>query len=313
LRGFQALRSAVGAVDTEAAAAAAAAAAAVAAPTKKQPTLRFNTESGRAFKWPTEAAAAVAVAPKDMGVFTFCESKEASTSEAKSHFVIASSEGLVAMRAPRGSGNLSNQSDPTLLAHKFLNVKARVYPRPKVTAACQSEIEIKAPDSHDEEDAGTLTAESEMYSGDELEGGDASSAAALVPDRGEYAEPETVPQANTVPSPQVKTGIVEAENYAVAGARLRATTSAPAPKADKLSFGRPRKAHLRGKALMLDKQKKASQDAALGHIANAKNGAKKGSPITRNSRYPGSSDAQNGRWRTEAASQFVWRPRPLQL
>jgi len=306
LRGFQALQSAVGAVS------ASAEIAAPASNSKKQPTLRFNTESGRAYKWPIQAVAAVVVVPKNMGVFALSESEEASTSEARSCFVKADVEGLVAMRAARGSGNLSNQSDPALLAHKFSNVKARSLPPKAAPAAYASVAEVKAPDSIEEEDVGTLTAESEMYSGDELDAETETEAVGAVvmglgSDSAYALEPVPAPHGATAASPH---------NFREnAPAPAPAPEQAPAQTSDtaKLSFSKPKKAHLRGKALMLDKQKKASRDAALGHIANANKGSKKGSPVLRNSRYPGTSDAQNGRWHTEAASQFVWRPMPLQL
>jgi hypothetical protein len=73
------------------------------------------------------------------------------------------------------------------------------------------------------------------------------------------------------------------------------------------------KAHLKGKALLFDKLRKASRTSALSHLANAKKGSGKTSPLLKNRRWPSTSDAQNGRWKTESQSQFVYRKAPLQL
>ena len=329
LRGFQALRSAVGAADADVV---------PLVPPKKQPTLRFRTESGLAYKWPTTNNSAVKVVPQDMGIFSKAETKEFITSEAKSHFVkAASAEGLVAMRASRGSSNMSNQSDPTFLVHKFVNVKAHTHMHTKKAVECDDD-EIDAPDTNDNEEVGTLSAESEMYSGDEEQDEGETVDAVVVGITNDMAPTDTAqsltaassltraqstaPVRAHVPSPQVGQDVYKEEKSNTTGSRLGETNPAPAPGQEsparapdtvKLSFSKPKKAHLRGKALMLEKHKKASRDAAHGNRSNATRGSKKGSPVLRNSRYPGTSDAQNGRWHTEAATQFVWRPAPLQL
>ena len=345
VRGFEALRSAVNAASSSASTADAAIPAEQ--KSKKMPTLRFNTETGRAFKWPVAAQSAALALPKDEGIFHISDHARPSTvatntvravdalmSEAKARFNGATPSDPT-IRAPIGRGNPSNLSDPSLLIHTFINVKPKRGAVTCATTPAESPAEIAAAQMatvEEEADAeGTLTAETEMYSGEDFDA-EVSAAAACTESESHGAGDDDDSTANAVAGTAASsiTGIrtisgqptlinmgngqiIDVEEALHQFNRAAAAATASKAQVQEAKKAQRPKAHLKGKALMLEKQRKASRAAALSHIVNAKKGQKSGSPVLRNTRYPSTSDAQNGRWRSESSAQFVWRAQPLQL
>ncbi len=207
-----------------------------------------------------------------------------------------SAEAFTLQRAPP-RGNKSNWSNPQMLEHVIVDVHPAALTAEKTvvvaeTAAADAKVDSSvaveteaAVDSGEGE--GSLTAEEEVY----VPVDDAVSSQTSLSD-----PPSLVVRGKAI--------VIAQEGYPVqkgAAQELRPGSAAGG------------KAHLKGKALLFDKLRKASRTAALSHLANARKGSGKASPLLKNKRWPSTSDAQNGRWKTESQSQFVYRKAPLQL
>jgi len=295
-----------------------------------------GSESTAAFKWPAASAKTkrakmtnhVVITPipeKDQTaarpVLSLAQQERADayfTTEMQSKFnalAVASEAGAGPATAASTRCNASNFSSPRLLDHVVVEVNAQA------RAAAEAE---------DEEDSDYDPEEDEAESGDsdeedEDEGEDAFAEAAEAGTRLQdsaslQAAADSVAaaasewmQANGFELDSLAGTSVTGPPLLVRGKRiLRMGASSPGQGSPAPAPRTRNKAHLKGRAALLDRQQKASRVAALQNIHNSRN-AKKPSPVLRNRRYPGTSDAQNLRWRSEAGSAYQWRKQPLQL
>ena len=276
--------------------------------------LRFTSENHARFAWPTSGSPAKGDSCKPLKTtkihHTDSEFEKSEAPLRSPEVVNAEKTRLVSENqmkfsipeleeqdkvAPEPRGNKGNFSDPALLAHIVQDVRT-VY----------SEAEEDQDQDHEGLNYDSLEVGSfDRDAGDTISSGDRIDAD-LDLERAEEEEGDIFAHMQEY---------VHSEHLTVTAPT---PPTAPATEEKKKLVVRGKIVRLRkpvGASALVAKQKavRATKASKTSNVQNKSNSTKGPNPVLKNARFPGGSDKQNGRFKSESSSQFVWRKQPLNL